>query len=67
MWEIHDDNGVIFQGTAAEMTFAWDINHLADWAFKERYMHLVRNPKWLLKEWKGKLRLIQVLSEIERW
>lgn len=62
MWEIHDDNGVIFKGKQRQMVYAWDINYLADWAFEELYGHTNRDPKWIIKVWHGSLKLVQVIE-----
>lgn len=64
-WELHDDKGMIMKGDHYEMTYAFSINTLADWAFKEIYGDIPRNPKYIIKECYGSLRLIYV-DEVKR-
>lgn len=61
-WQIHDDNGVLLSGDQSEMLYAWNINCMADWAFKKIYGHTEREDKWRIKEYSGDLRLICVVE-----
>lgn len=62
-WEIHDDKGLLLKGTQSEMLYAWEINSLASWAFKEIYGDIPRNPLYIIKEFYGSLKLIHIVSE----
>ncbi|MCW3084241.1 MAG: hypothetical protein JWP12_1607 [Bacteroidetes bacterium] len=62
-WEIHDDNGCISKGDYNKIIHQWNINFLADWAYKNIYGNTDRNPKLIIKEWSGQLRLICVVDE----
>jgi len=63
-YAIIDDNGLIFKGCLDTMVYVWNINTLADFALREIYGHIDRNPKWIIKNWNGSLKLLHIIDRM---
>jgi hypothetical protein len=65
-YEIQDDKGVLFKGTPMEIMYIWGSNYYNDEFFEKTYGHLNRNPKHIIKEWEGRLRVVAIIDEADR-